>query len=211
MFISLISFLCIEILAVILPGPDFFIVLRSSLRYGKFPGIIVSLGIASGAAICVTLIVSLLDSLQEHVLFIVHWISLFGGCYLLYLAYICYRDSNNAVILQEDNINLMQLSNIRLFLIGLFCNLTNPKTIIFFISVLPIFVLKCHGFLCSSILVVMVFLISAIWFSVVSFLVGSDRVREMLVKYTSKLEIVFSLILAIFASYLIFSFISKFL
>ena len=209
MLLSLISFLFIEILAVVLPGPDFFIVMRSALRYGRLSGFIVALGISSGAVVIATSIVFLLDYLQENLLFIVHWISLFGGCYLLYLAYMCYCDSSRKITLDEDKTDLKSLSKVKLYLLGFFCNLTNPKAIIFFVSILPIFILKCHTFLCGLIIVLIVFWVSTIWFGIVSFLVGSNRVREMLLKYTHKLELLFALILAAFAVYLIFSFICK--
>lgn len=205
LFLSLVSLFSVVILAMMIPGPDFVIVLRSSLRYGRGSGFIVALGIASGNLTQIVLTVSLLNYLQEHFLFILDWISLFGGCYLLYIAYKCYRASQKSLNLNSYGEDEIKISRRYLYLSGLLCNLTNPKAIIFFLSILPIFILKCSSLFCHLAIILTVFLAAVFWFGLVSFVMGSKRVRKLFISYIDKLELIFTAVLLVFGIYLIYS------
>ncbi|MFZ9035394.1 MAG: LysE family translocator [Francisellaceae bacterium] len=207
LILSLLTLFVIQMLGVMLPGPDFFMVLRSSLKYGHKSGVIVALGIASGVLSYVLLTVLFLDYLNTTFMIIVHWIGFFGGCYLLYMAYKCATASAQPLDLEQTN-NEIRLSKKHLYTTGLFCNLSNPKVIIFFLSFLPIFVMKSSKlwYLCA--IVVIMFLSTFLWFTLVAFLMGSRRVRAIFMKYMAALERIFAVILVCFAAALFYAFFS---
>ncbi len=206
---ALLSLLLLQLLGLMLPGPDFFMVLRSSIRYGRNSAVLVALGIATGVLFYATLVVLLLDYLSDNFLIIVHWIALFGGCYLLYIAYNCFKASRGKHSLDTNASDVVKISKHHLWLTGLLCNLSNPKVIIFFVSLLPLFVLKSSALWYHLSILVVMFLSTLIWFSFVAYVMGSQRVRNVFVKHMAKLEIIFSFILTIFALLLIYSFVES--
>ncbi|WP_395946086.1 LysE family translocator [Caedibacter taeniospiralis] len=206
---ALLSLLLLQMLGLMLPGPDFFMVLRASIRYGRNPAALVALGIASGVLVYATLVVLLLDYLSDNFLVVVHWIALFGGCYLLYIAYHCFRASKGKHSLEEAQGGEVKLSKRHLWSLGLFCNLSNPKVIVFFVSLLPLFVLKSSALWYHLTILAVMFLSTLIWFSFVAYVMGSGRVRAVFVKHMAKLEIVFAVILTVFALFLIYSFVES--
>ncbi|WP_116963348.1 LysE family translocator [Fastidiosibacter lacustris] len=208
LIVALFSLLMLQMLGVMLPGPDFFMVLRSSIKYGRNSAVLVALGIAMGVLTYATVVVLLLDSLSDNFLMIVHWVSFFGGCYLLYIAYNCYRSSKGKHSLAEVDVQIAVASKKHLFLLGLFCNLSNPKVIIFFVSLLPLFVLKSTALWYHLAIISIMFLSTFIWFGFVAYVMGSQHIRGLFIKHMAKLEIVFSIILTIFALLLIYSFFS---
>ena len=206
---ALLSLLLLQLLGLMLPGPDFFMVLRSSIRYGRNSAVLVALGIATGVLFYATLVVLLLDYLSDNFLIIVYWIALFGGCYLLYIAYNCFKASRGKHSLDANASEVVKISKHHLWLTGFLCNLSNPKVIIFFVSLLPLFVLKSSALWYHLSILVVMFLSTLIWFSFVAYVMGSQRVRNVFVKHMAKLEIVFSFILTIFALLLIYSFVES--
>ncbi|GGG01534.1 MULTISPECIES: LysE family translocator [Cysteiniphilum] len=206
---ALLSLLLLQLLGLMLPGPDFFMVLRSSIRYGRNPAVLVALGIATGVVFYATLVVLLLDYLSDNFLIIVHWIALFGGCYLLYIAYNCFKASKGKHSLEANVSEVVKISKRHLWLTGFLCNLSNPKVIVFFVSLLPLFVLKSSALWYHLSILVVMFLSTWIWFSFVAYVMGSERVRNVFVKHMAKLEIIFSVILTIFALLLIYSFVES--
>ncbi|MDA0911723.1 MAG: LysE family translocator [Proteobacteria bacterium] len=206
---ALLSLLLLQTFALVLPGPDFFTVLRASIRYGRNSGVLVALGISSGALTYVTLVVLLLDYLKDNFLMLVHWIGLFGGCYLLYIAYNCFKSSKGNHSLESNNSEVVKLSKGHLWLSGYLCNLSNPKAIVFFVSLLPLFVLKSSALWYHLSILIVMFFSTWIWFSFVAYVMGSQRVRNVFARQMAKLEIVFSVILTIFALLLIYSFVES--
>ena len=206
LIISLISLLFVQILGVMLPGPDFFMVLRSSLKYGRSSATLVAAGIASGILLYAAVVLTLLDFLQNNFLMIVHWITLFGGCYLLYIAFKCFKASSGKHQLQETNTHITQASSKHLYLSGLLCNLSNPKVIVFFLSILPIFAIKSSALWYQSSILIIMFATTFIWFTFVGFIMGSQQVRKVFVHHMPKLEIIFACILSFFAILLIYAF-----
>ncbi|MBK2126059.1 LysE family translocator [Fangia hongkongensis] len=205
LLLSLLSLFIFQILGVMLPGPDFFMVLRSSLKYGRNPALVVALGIACGVFIYASVVVLFLDYMSESFLSIVQWIGLFGGCYLLYIAYHCFKASGSPTSL-DDKGNSVQVSKKHLFTTGLGCNLSNPKVIIFFLSLLPLFVMKSSALWYHLAIIAIMFLTTLIWFSFVASVMGYARVRSMFARQMPKLEKIFGVILILFALALFYEF-----
>lgn len=211
LLLSLLSLLAIQLLGVMLPGPDFFMVLRSSLKYGRKKASIVALGIATGVFIYAGIVVILLDYLSDTFLNLVHWISLFGGLYLLHIAYRCYQSSKGKHTLDEPSETTINIQRKNLYFNGLFCNLSNPKVIVFFLSILPIFILKSGSIFYHLAIIGIMGISTLIWFSFVAYVMGSNKVRNTFVRYMNILEILFSFILIMFACFLFYEFLNYFI
>ena len=121
-------------LAVISPGPDFFIISRQSLLYGRKSAIYTSLGIAIGILIHVSYCVLGFDFISNNELVLVI-VKIFCSIYLFYLGFssiLFYKknvkDINNKEIASS-------ISNFSSFRIGFLTNLLNLKATLFFLSI----------------------------------------------------------------------------
>lgn len=196
----------IEFIAVLSPGPDFFMVVRSALKYGKYSAILVAAGITTGSAIHATMVVFFLDLLHDTFMVIVHWISLFGALYLLYIAYTAYRHAHAITI--ERQLPIHNTPYRKLFRDGLLCNLSNPKCIIFLLSILPLFVIKSDSLWYHLALIFIIVIITFIWFSLVGLLISHDKIRHFFTTKIMMIEYSFAVILLLFSGALLYAFFS---
>ena len=174
---AFISVLTIWTVAVVTPGPNFFITARTATAASRLSAFFVVLGICTG-----TMIWGMSGFLGLTVLFMISpWIYLVvrvaGGIYLLYLGVTflmkAYRPA--AKIDVGDGALSGAFSNWRL---GLITILSNPKTAIFvtslFASALPPEAPALSGILSVLLMVV----ISLIWYSLVMLLFSSAAVLK---------------------------------
>ena len=77
--------LSIWVLAVMMPGPDMFLVIRSAIKKNKFYALSAGYGIVVGTLVWLIVGFFLIGILSKTSFF--QWVQLFGGAYLLYMAY----------------------------------------------------------------------------------------------------------------------------
>lgn len=140
-------FVLTSIVAVAIPGPDFILVVQTSLSKGKREGVLSAIGIACGLCVhgifaTVGLSAVLLRSAQAFE--IVKWA---GALYLVYLAYQLVRDlvrnrHINVVSDETENEMAQHVPSHRYVLRGFLTNVLNVKAALFFVAILPQFV---HG------------------------------------------------------------------
>ena len=117
------------------PGPGLFAVLAISTRYGPIPAIWLSLGHTIGDIIYVALAMLTLNVLSEVISNSMLYVKILGASYLIYIGYQQWR-SKGISFEQSSQKN----STLRLLIAGFVVGVTNPKTIIFYLSFLPIFI-----------------------------------------------------------------------
>ena len=117
------------------PGPGLFAVLAISTRYGPIPAIWLSLGHTIGDIIYVALAMLTLNVLSEVISNSMLYVKILGASYLIYIGYQQWR-SKGISFEQSSQKN----STFKLLVAGFVVGVTNPKTIIFYLSFLPIFI-----------------------------------------------------------------------
>ena len=120
----------------IAPGPDNLFVLAQSATYGARLGFCIILGLCTGIAIHTCLLVagvSALIAASPTAFFVIQCL---GAAYLLYLAYKSFGVKVGTVKLDEGGSNTLP-SPRKLYLRGVIMNLTNPKVILFILSLIP--------------------------------------------------------------------------
>ena len=117
------------------PGPGLFAVLAISTRYGPIPAIWVSLGHTIGDIIYVALAMLTLNVLSDVISNSMLYVKILGASYLIYIGYQQWR-SKGISFEQSSQKN----STLKLLMAGFVVGVTNPKTIIFYLSFLPIFI-----------------------------------------------------------------------
>ena len=114
------------------PGPGTLALLSISTSRGFQPSMFFSAGCTLGDMMYLTLVIFSLDVMAEYISPLMSVVRYFGAAYLVYLGISQWR---------SGDINLqgpaLKLSNTRELLTGFLVSGTNPKVMIFYISVLP--------------------------------------------------------------------------
>jgi len=122
----------------IAPGPDNLFVLAQSATYGARLGFCIILGLCTGIAIHTCLLVagvSALIAASPTAFFVIQCL---GAAYLLYLAYKSFGVKVGTVKVESDATESNALPSPRkLYFRGVIMNLTNPKVILFILSLIP--------------------------------------------------------------------------
>lgn len=133
------AFAVASLIIVVVPGPSVLFVIGRSLSHGRRGGVLSVLGNELGAlplVVAVALGVGTIVA-QSIVLFTV--IKILGAAYLMYLGALAIRH-RRAGIDADAHTSQQEVSSSTLLWQGSVVGLTNPKTIVFFVAVLPQFV-----------------------------------------------------------------------
>jgi threonine/homoserine/homoserine lactone efflux protein len=133
---DLFTFLLAVLVLELTPGPNMAYLATLALSRGRAAGLIATTGIAFGLAVHAT--VAGLGAgvpIQQYPLLydVLRWI---GVCYLLYLAWDGWRTEKE---ISPERADLATMAG-PLLLRGFLSNVFNPKSVLFFVSVLPTFV-----------------------------------------------------------------------
>ncbi|MDO2935643.1 LysE family translocator [Paeniglutamicibacter sulfureus] len=128
---------------ILIPGPSVLFVIGRSLSLGRKGGFLSVLGNALGALPAVALVSLGVGALvaESVVVFII--IKFLGAGYLIYLGVQAIRHRNEHT--ETDTSPRARPSSFRLIREGFLVGVTNPKTIVFFVAVLPQFVSYENG------------------------------------------------------------------
>lgn len=132
----LISYFLTTLALAIAPGPDNLFILSQSAVHGFKGAFCVILGLCTSLVLQTILAafgIGAIIMASETLFFI---LKLLGATYLLYLAIMCFVHLKSE--LKESK--AISLSNKKLYIRGIFMNLTNPKVLIFFIAFVPQFI-----------------------------------------------------------------------
>lgn len=134
-WLTLLSLTIATFVYAISPGPGLFAVLAISTRYGAVPGVWLSIGHTVGDIIYVAVAMLALNALAELISHSMLFVKILGASYLVYIGYQQWRSKGVSF---EQSSEKGSVS--RLLIAGFVVGVTNPKTIIFYLSFLPIFI-----------------------------------------------------------------------
>ena len=153
--ISLSSLLTVIVAGLLLsasPGPSMAYVLSRSVQFGHGGGLASSLGLAVGGMLHALFAALGLSIIAIQFPWMLQVIKYLGALYLTYLAYDAFKASLNfpvpdtnsgdasAIIPNNQSTDTQRQTYSRLFINGVLIELSNPKTILFFLSFMPQFV-----------------------------------------------------------------------
>src|SRR5688572_27895122 len=123
----------IGLLAAMAPGPDFFIVSRNALRYGRKTGIATALGIAIGIFIHIGYSLIGIGLVIANSIVAFNVIRLLGAAYLIYLGLSAILSKRKKIKITETQA-AHPISSKKAFSIGFLTNILNPKAALFFVG-----------------------------------------------------------------------------
>jgi threonine/homoserine/homoserine lactone efflux protein len=125
-----------------IPGPTILLVLSYSVAHGRKSTFPVVAGVALGDSVAITLSLIGLGTLLAASAFWFTIIKWMGGLYLIYLGLRLLREAGKPMQLQASQ--EQQTSPRKLFTNAFIVTALNPKSIVFFIALLPQFISPAH-------------------------------------------------------------------
>lgn len=180
-WVEFLTIASVHLLAVASPGPDFAIVLKHSIGFGRRAAIVTSIGV--GFAILIHVAYSLLGIgiLIKTTPVLFQIFSYIAAAYLLYLGWGAIR-SPAPESLRADEIEkpTLVISDKKAFIVGFLTNGLNPKATLFFLSVFavavspetPNFIKLGYGLYLA--------VATGIWFCVLSLFLSSKKVTQFI-------------------------------
>lgn len=169
--VLLVTVFAIFIPALILPGPDFVAVVRSSMTRGTAAGLMTTLGVTLGLGMYATLSLVGLSAVLVEFEWLAWAVRAVGGAYLIYLGI-------RLVLAKPETIEIDEEKSSRgnSLLFGFLVTLTNPKAVVLFASVFATSVTaETPGWLMAT-MVALVMASSALWYAFVSLCMSSAPV-----------------------------------
>jgi threonine/homoserine/homoserine lactone efflux protein len=169
------GFLVIAVLLCVAPGPDTLVVLKNALGGGRRGGWLCAAGVLTGNLAMGTVVafgVGVLIARSHPVFVALHWL---GAAYLAYLGVQALRAARRGDYAAVAEAQAQARSGARRALEGLLSNVTNPKVLVVYLSVLPQFltpdtsVLQALGYAWT------IGILGAVWLGVLILLVERAR------------------------------------
>ena len=194
----------VHLLAVISPGPDFAIVIRQSISFGRRTAIITSLGIAAGISVHIgyTLLGIGFIISQSPTLFMI--MKLIGAVYISYISLSLLRSKQQRLDNSEIKRDTNENHHKKAFTLGFMTNVLNPKVTIFFLAIFTTVVSVDTPIAIQGIYGAWIIITTALWFISVSFFFSHQRVRDKFASYGYLFERLMGVILLCFAAKILF-------
>ena len=189
----------LHLFAVMSPGPDYVLVTRQSIRYGRRVALWSSGGIGFGilfhSLLAVTGILFFIASNDFYLIFL----KLICSAYLLYLGITSIINTSN---FDQNRVNDDKWSNANGFVAGLLTNITNVKALLFFITLFGV-VLDSQSQGNLILYGIYMAFTTFVWFSLVSYIFTSDIFKSQFLKFFKFFEKFLGVVLVIIALQLV--------
>lgn len=168
----------VHLLAVASPGPDFAIVVRQSITFGRRTAVLTSCGVGLGILVhvCYSLLGIGVIISQSLLLFTIMKIA--GAGYLVYLGVRAMRTRKVSISFQKAGSKPLPSAKNAVWT-GFLTNGLNPKATLFFLSLFTVVISPETPISVQALYGIYMAVATALWFSLVSLLFGQERIRHL--------------------------------
>ena len=182
-WVEFLTIASVHLLAVASPGPDFAIVLKHSVSFGRRAAIITSIGVGVGILIHVAYSLLGIGILIKTTPVLFQIFSYVAGAYLLYLGWGAIRSPAPQSLNNVDVVKVQQrISDNKAFMVGFLTNGLNPKATLFFLSVFAVAVSTDTPDVIKLAYGLYLAVATGIWFCVLSLFLSSQKVTQFIGK-----------------------------
>lgn len=195
----------VHFLAVVVPGPDFAITVRQSLRWGRTMGMVTAAGIGAGISLHVGYTLLGVGALLHSYPWLVQLTSLVGATYLAYLGFRLLQsraprsewDSMGEAAASGSEDHAYSWKNA--FFLGFLTNATNPKATLFFLAMFATLVRPSTPLWIQTLYGIWMCAVNAAWFMLVALFFTRSAVRQGFMRFGKWIESFMGILLLIFA------------
>ncbi len=191
-------------LGVLSPGPNFFVVVRTSIAQGPQAGIATGLGVATGDGLYASAGMLGLSALLSATYWAFALVKIAGGLFLLYLGFrLFFR--RRALGVMSAEMQPREQTRGRLFALGLCTDLANPKTIVFFASIFALVIRSETTATTRALMVASIIGVSSLWRIGLAVVFSRARVRAMYLRSARVIDQICGIALGAFGARMITS------
>lgn len=190
-------------LALLSPGPDFFLIMQASLRLPMRYGFAICAGIALANGVYLLAAVTGLEVVRDTA-WLGSLLKYLGGIYLLFIGVMLLRTRVQSFDNMENASFLQVQSMKRQFLIGFMSAILNPKNAIFYLSLFTVMVSDQTGFFTRCLYALWMMSVVFLWGCFVVAAIGRDRIKRWLGGSICFVEKISGAALAFFGIFLTF-------
>ena len=136
---SVLAFAALAAVLVVIPGPAVILVLKSAMLRGRGSAVVTGLGVLTADLIWATASVAGLTALLVSSQLALNVVRVAGAAYLFYLGVRLLRTRQFDVSVDNAAGGPSKVSSVRAFGEGFLCDMSNPKTVLVYASVIPQF------------------------------------------------------------------------
>jgi len=191
----------IAIFMAILPGADFVMVTRTSIYNGRLAGLYMSFGMCLSVCIHACYSIAGLAVVIAKSAWLFSTIKYLGAAYLIYIAWQLL--TTRELLNKDKNNSITQISPLLAIRLGFTCNILNPKTSIFFLSIFTQVVSVDTPLIMQVTYGLIIMLAHFIWYCGVSLVLSHPNILPRFNRQKQKIDNVAGFILMIIAINLI--------
>ncbi|CAG9296472.1 LysE family translocator [Celerinatantimonas diazotrophica] len=168
-------------LALLSPGPDFLLIVKSAIKNGPKKSIGVAGGIASANALYISLCLIGVGSLLASSVMIMIVLKIAGGLFLMYLAVMALKAKKadyKDIAFSATQINKSNTTFLKEFVTGFMSGILNPKNLLFYLSLFTIVLTKDVNFGFKVGLGIWMTLVVFLWDVCVIYVLSIEKVRR---------------------------------
>lgn len=168
----------LHLISLISPGPDFFIMLRNTLKRGRKSGIYTAFGITLGNTIHIIFSLTGLAIIISKSVVIFSVIKILGGVYLLFLGTKLWQSKNEKISFKhkktQKNISLYE--GVRM---GFLSAILNPKVTLFYLSLFSLVIPPETSFQFQAGIAILLILDVLVWMIGIAFIFSRKTVQNI--------------------------------
>lgn len=198
-FTELIAVTSVAIFMALIPGVDFVVVTRTSLREGRFAGFYTTLGICFSICMHATYTLAGLAVIIVKSVWIFLILQYLGAAYLTYLGWQLLKKNQVIHSTLEEEMRSHSMPSLVAFRSGFMTNMLNPKAPLFFLSIFTQVVAADTPFFMQIIYASIIVLAHFIWFSGVTLLLSHPNLLPRFNRYKHIIDKLAGIVLVTFA------------
>ncbi|WP_034950177.1 LysE family translocator [Erwinia oleae] len=193
--------LAIYAAVVLSPGPNFTLITRLATSDARSAALGATFGFSVGAMVYAVLSMTGLALIITRVGWLVTFVQIAGGGYLIYLGLSAWFTSTAKTLNCERRRNINSAA--RGFRMGLIVELSNPKGIAFFVSFFAVAIPMETALWAKAVILAGGFFLEIVWYGAASFLLSTRPVRTVYERFAMWIERAIGTLLAVFGVRLI--------
>jgi len=192
-------------LALLSPGPDFMLLIKSGLKNEVRNALGLALGIASANGLYIGLCIIGIGEILSNSLLLLRFLQLAGGIFLLYIAVsaLMAKKKSYIVSLESGDLSGDPKNYIAEFITGFISGITNPKNLIFYLSLFSMVLTGGVGTAMKIGLGIWMTFLVFFWDSMILLFLSKESIRNKFTKVAFYIDKIAGLVIAVFGVKLI--------
>lgn len=187
-------------LALLSPGPDFMLLIKSGLKNEVRNAMGLALGIASANGLYIGLCIIGIGEILSYSLMLLRFLKLAGGIFLLYIAVsaLIAKKESYILSLESEDISRDKKHYITEFSTGFISGITNPKNLIFYLSLFSMVLTGGVGSAMKIGLGIWMTCLVFVWDSMILFFLSRESIRNKFTKIAFYIDKIAGLVIGVF-------------